>query len=257
MLSKMKRSTKITMVVSAAVVTGLLVLALPAMLGATTWVTGVFGAGSGSPAATESPKPAAGPASDDGLVDLDDDISVPAGGPGECTSTAHISTMSTRTDDSGPYYSKLIGDLVDRGPSELASGQALTDEAGDVYAYEVAAGDSAIAIGERFCIDYITVQSHNHVRAGMIHAGNILYLRPDPTLPWVSPYEPFDVQPGEQTGPYYDAIDFMRNAVAAQDLAEAQRVWAGLGPRIHPEARTIATRALEAGDWELLRQMFP
>lgn len=250
----MDRRAKITMVVSAATVTGLLVLALPAILGATTWATGVFGAGSASPAASSSPEPAG---SDDDLVDLGDGISVPAGGPGECASTARISTVPTRIDDSGPYYSMLIGDLVDMGPSELAGGQALTDEAGDVYAYEVNAGDSAIAIGERFCIDYITVQSHNHVRAGMIHADNILYLRPDPTLPWVSPYEPFDVQPGEQTGPYYDAIDFMRNAVAAQDLAEAQRVWAGLGPRIHPEARAIATRALEAGDWELLRQMFP
>lgn len=247
----MKRSTKITMVVSAAVVTGLLVLALPAMLGATTWVTGVFGAGSASPAASSSPGPAG---SDDDLVD---GVSVSDDATGECASTARISTVSTRNDDSGPYYSKLLGGLIDMGPSELARGDVLIDEAGDIYAYEVAAGDSAIAIGERFCIDYITVQSHNHVRAGMIHAGDVLYLRPDPTLPWVSPYEPFDVQPGEQTGPFYDAIDFMRNAVAAKDLAEAQRVWEGLGPRVHPDARTIASRALEIEDWELLRQMFP
>lgn len=249
----MKRSTKITMVVSAAVVTGLLVLALPAMIGATTWVTGVFGAGSGSPAATESPKPTADPASDDGLVDLGDGISVPADGPGECTASARI---NIRAEDNEPFHSKLLGELVEMGPSELARGEVLKDDDGEIYAYVVAPGDSPIAIGERFCIDYTTVLSHNHVRID-INPGDVLYLRPDPALPWVDPYSPFDVQPGEQTGPYYDAIDFMRNAVVAKDLAEAQRVWAGLGPRIHPEARTIATRALEADDWELLRQMFP
>ncbi|MFK0402850.1 hypothetical protein ACIQTT_11015 [Microbacterium sp. NPDC090225] len=243
----MKRSTKITMVVSAATVTGLAILAAPVFLGAASWADGFFGAGS-----AES-EPTADPASDDGLVDLGDGISVPAGGPGDCTTNARINTMA---DDDGPFYSKLLGELVEMGPSELASGEVLKDDDGEIYAYMVAPGDSPIAIGERFCIDYVTVQSHNHVRVN-INPGDVLYLRPDPTLPWVSPYEPFDVQPGEQTGPYYDAIDFMRNAVAAQDLAEAQRVWAGLGPRVHPEARTIATRALEAGDWELLRQMFP
>ncbi|MFF7293815.1 hypothetical protein ACFY9N_14890 [Microbacterium sp. NPDC008134] len=247
----MKRSTKITMVVSAAVVAGLLILALPAMLGATTWVTGVFGASSGS--TPESSDSSAEPASDDDLVDLGDGISVPAGGPGECTTSARISIMA---DDDEPFHSKLLGELVEMGPSELANGEVLKNGGGEIYAYVVAPGDSPIAIGERFCIDYVTVQLHNHVRAN-INPGDILYLRPDPTLPWIDPYSPFDVQPGEQTGPYYDAIDFMRNAVAAKDLAEAQRVWEGLGPRAHPEARAIAAQALEAGDWELLRQMFP
>ncbi|MFJ4254218.1 LysM peptidoglycan-binding domain-containing protein [Microbacterium sp. NPDC090003] len=246
----MDRRAKITMVVSAATVTGLLVLALPAVLGATTWATEVFGAGSASPAASSSPEPAG---SDDDLVDLGDGFSVPAGGPGDCTTSARI---SIRAEDNEPFHSKLLGDLVEMGPSEWASGEALTDADGEIYAYVVAPGDSPIAIGERFCIDYTTVLSHNHVRVN-INPGDVLYLRPDPTLPWVDPYSPFDVQPGEQTGPYYDGIDFMRNAVVAQDLAEAQRVWTGLGPRVHPEARTIATRALEIEDWELLRQMFP
>lgn len=253
MLRTMKRSTKITMVVSAATVTGLTILAAPVFLGAASWADGFFGAGSAA-SAPAAGDPTADPASDDGLVDLGDGISVPAGGPGDCTTNARINTMA---DDDGPFYSKLLGDLVEMGPSELASGEVLKDDGGEIYAYVVAPGDSPIAIGERFCIDYVTVQSHNHVRAGMIHEGDVLYLRPDPTLPWVDPYSPFDSQPGEQTGPYYDAIDFMRNAVVAQDAAEAQRVWAGLGPRVHPEARAIATRALEAGDWELLRQMFP
>lgn len=247
----MKRSTKITMVVSAAVVAGLLILALPAMLGATSWATGVFGAGSS--AASASPNPTDEAASDDGLVYLGDGISVPAGGPGDCTTNSRI---NIRADDDGPYHSTLLGELVEMGPSELASGEALTDADGEIYAYVVAPGDSPIAIGERFCIDYVTVQHHNHVRQN-INPGDVLYLRPDPTLPWVDPYAPFDVQTGEQTGPYYDAIDFMRNAVAAKDLAEAQRVWEGLGPRVHPDARTIAARALEIEDWELLRQMFP
>lgn len=254
----MKRSTKITMVVSAAVVTGLLVLALPAMLGATTWVTGVFGAGSAgsAPAASAAPTddPDAGElAADDGLVYLGDGISVPAGGPGDCTTSARI---NIRAEDDEPYHSKLLGEIVEMGPSELASGEVLKNDDGEIYAYVVAAGDSPIAIGERFCIDFTTVMSHNHVRVN-INPGDVLYLRPDPTLPWIDPYSPFDVQPGEKTGPYYDGIDFMRNAVVAQDLAEAQRVWSGLGPRVHPDARAIVSHALEIGDWELLRQMFP
>jgi hypothetical protein len=249
----MKRSTKITMVVSAAVVAGLLTLVLPAMLGATTWVTGVFGAGSSAAAPSSSPDATTEPVSDDGLVYLGDGISVPAGGPGDCTTNSRI---NTRADGDGPYHSTLLGELVEMGPSELASGEALKDDDGEIYAYVVAPGDSPIAIGERFCIDYVTVQLHNHVRAN-INPGDVLYLRPDPMLPWIDPYSPFDVQPGEQTGPYYDAIDFMRNAVAAKDLAEAQRVWEGLGTRVHPDARTIATRALEIEDWELLRRMFP
>lgn len=250
MLSRMNRTAKITTVVAAAAVAGIGILAAPVFLGAATWASDTFASTPASAGVAESPLPTASavvtpPA--DGAGD----------GPGDCASTARISTVSTRNDDGGPFFSKLSGDLVEMGASPLANGTVRTNEAGEIVAYEVAAGDSPIAIGERFCIDYITMQSHNHVRAGMIHEGDVLYLRPDPTLPWVDPYMPFDAQPGDHTGPYYDGIDFMRNAVAARDLDAARAVWAGLADDVQPDARDVASRALDAEDWELLRQMFP
>lgn len=92
------------MVVSAATVTGLLVLALSAVLGATTWATGVFGAGSAESAPAESAAPTGAPdsddpAADDGLVYLGDGVLVPAGGPGDCMTSARINIM---VEDDGP-----------------------------------------------------------------------------------------------------------------------------------------------------------
>ncbi|MFS0853417.1 hypothetical protein [Microbacterium sp. 179-I 3D4 NHS] len=249
----MDRTAKITTVVAAAAVAGLIVLAAPAVLGAASWMAdAVAPAAASTPDA--SPTPSAEPATDDDLVDLGDGILIPAGGPGDCTTTARINIMSH---DVEAPHAKLLGDLVEMGPSDLARGAVITDDAGAILAYEVAPGDSLIAIGERFCVDYVTVDLYNHVRVGMIHPGDVLYLRPDPSLPWVDPYMPFDVQPGEHTGPYYDAIDAMKKAVAARDLAAARSVWASLGPDVHPDARTRVDQALSASDWSLLRQMFP
>lgn len=246
MLSRMNRTAKITTVVVAAAVAGIGSLAAPVFLGAATWASDAFSSTPASAGVAESPLPTASA------------VTTPPGdGPGDCLSTARISTVSTQNDDKGPFFSKLSGDLIEMGASPLANGTVRTNEAGEIVAYEVAAGDSPIAIGERFCIDYISLQSHNHVRAGMIHKGDVLYLRPDPTLPWIDPYEPFDAQPGDHTGPYYDGIDFIRNAIAAQNLPAAREVWTGLADDIHPDARAVASRALDDQDWELLRQMFP
>ena len=65
-------------------------------------------------------------------------------------------------------------------------GQATARAAPQVRTYTVQPGDALAAIGERFCIDYITVgvYSHRMPPGKTIQPGDILVLRPDPTVTW-------------------------------------------------------------------------
>lgn len=58
----------------------------------------------------------------------------------------------------------------------------LNDE-GQIASYTVAPGDSPIAIGDRFCVDYVTVLQYNRTWPE-IDPGEVLELRPDPTVQW-------------------------------------------------------------------------
>lgn len=91
----------------------------------------------------------------------------------------------------------------------------------------------------------------------MIHPGDVLYLRPDPTIPWISPHAPQNTPPGISTISYYDAVAEFSDAVAANDLDAARTVWERLSPDIHPAAQTVIAQALNENNWTLLRQMFP
>lgn len=104
-------------------------------------------------------------------------------GPGNCTTNAAISTP-WHGDGDEPV--KLLGDLTDMGATEYAAGSVGYNADGQIQTYTVEAGDSLISIGERFCIDYITVAVYNHRTAPgkTIQPGDILVLRPDPTAPW-------------------------------------------------------------------------
>lgn len=81
---------------------------------------------------------------------------------------------------------KLLGELADMGASEYASGPVSYDEHGKIETYTVQPGDALAAIGERFCIDYITVGVYNHRMppGKTIQPGDILALRPDTTATW-------------------------------------------------------------------------
>ncbi|MEV8359181.1 LysM domain-containing protein [Microbacterium sp. NPDC076895] len=100
-------------------------------------------------------------------------------GPGDCATNAMIAI-----DREGP--GKLLGELTDMGASEYASGPVGYDEKGKIETYTVQPGDALAAIGERFCIDYITVGVYNHRMppGKTIQPGDILVLRPDPTATW-------------------------------------------------------------------------
>lgn len=93
----------------------------------------------------------------------------------------------------GAVFADLKHELIDLGQSDYAAGKTVLDEAGAILSYTVAPGDSPIAIGDRFCIDYITVLQYN--RTGYtIDPDEVLSLSPDPTVQW-----------GDSTKPAEDA----------------------------------------------------
>lgn len=257
MLTRMKRSTKITTAVVVVAVAGLFAAAAPAVVSAAPAVFGVASWASERFAAEPStaPTPAPEDPARENLVSLGDGISVPAGGPGDCTTNAFINIGST---DGETMHAKLLGELVDMGESELASGPVTLDADGEIFSYEVQAGDSLIAIGERFCVDYVTVGSFNHVRGfEPIAPGDVLYLRPDPTLPFVDIYSPYNAEPGSSTIPYYDGVAAFSTAVATADLGAARFLWQRLEKDMPPETAAVITQALSDEDLSLLRRMFP
>jgi hypothetical protein len=65
----------------------------------------------------------------------------------------------------------------DRGPSEYASGTVTLDSAGNVSTYTVAPGDSGMSIGERFCIDYVSLLAVNDAFP-TLQPGQVLTINP-------------------------------------------------------------------------------
>lgn len=77
----------------------------------------------------------------------------------------------------------LIGELTDRGATDAASGSPALNASGDVVSYTVISGDSMIGVGDRFCIDFVTIAQYNHIYPFEdVHPGDELILRPDPTV---------------------------------------------------------------------------
>ncbi|UNK71892.1 hypothetical protein [Microbacterium sp. H1-D42] len=96
--------------------------------------------------------------------------------------------------DGGPITGLFEGELVDLGPRAFAQGTVNLNEAGEVVSYTVAAGDVYELVYERFCFsDYYDVISYNGGLEPMrsrpafkgIEPGDVLILRPDPSVVWV------------------------------------------------------------------------
>ena len=67
----------------------------------------------------------------------------------------------------------------DKGAREFATGPVTFGADGGVETYTVQPGDAGMAIGERFCVDYITV----YVASGIYpvpHPGDVLLINPGP-----------------------------------------------------------------------------
>lgn len=64
------------------------------------------------------------------------------------------------------------------GATALASGEVGYTADGLIETYTVAPGDTLIAIGERFCVDYVTVGAFNDRFMTDLQPGDVLILRP-------------------------------------------------------------------------------
>lgn len=123
--------------------------------------------------------------------------------------------------------------------------------------YTVAAGDALYAIGDRFCIaNALTIATLTHTRT--IQPGEVLLLRPDSSIPWIPYFNPDDAPAGYQQIPYQAAVEAMSAAAHADDLEGMRAIFAEdlsfLFP--NPADADVIARALDAGDLEVLRQMF-
>jgi hypothetical protein len=97
-----------------------------------------------------------------------------AEGPGTCETNAGIFPYEAHNP-----HAELLGELTDNGPREYAGGPVGYDAKGRITTYTVQRGDALLAIGERFCIDEVTVEVYNgYLPPKTIQPGDLLVLRP-------------------------------------------------------------------------------
>lgn len=165
-------------------VAGLVALAMPAVSGLADSLTADSDANVGSIAS-----PSASSRSDtvaeittpldgeDGTVQYQDigGVRIPAKGPGDCPTWAMINPY-----DAWNPAARLGGTITDLGPTTYASGEVGLNDEGEISTYTVASGDTAWGIGDRLCIDYITVMAYNgkFMPPVEIQPGDVLILRP-------------------------------------------------------------------------------
>ncbi|RAZ31303.1 LysM peptidoglycan-binding domain-containing protein [Microbacterium sp. SMR1] len=113
----------------------------------------------------------------DGTVEYQDTggVSISAKGPGDCPMWAAIHPY-----DAWNPAARLGETMTDLGPTAYASGEVRLDNEGEISTYTVASGDTAWGIGDRLCIDYVTVMAYNgkFMSQVEIQPGDILVLRP-------------------------------------------------------------------------------
>ncbi|WP_345187009.1 hypothetical protein [Microbacterium panaciterrae] len=237
----MSRAAKVaTGVAAVAVIAGLVALASPA-------ISALGGFGHHAAAQATSAAPSAPP------------ITSPTPTP---TPTPDDSSAGCRTEASfaleGDVAHLLKADAIqDRGSRPGARGEVLSSADG-IFSYVVAPNDNLDSIEARLCFDGWTLARFNHVLGIAIQPDAHLILRPDPALPWIDSYNPYDEVPGVSVGDYTDALAEMGAAVRTQDLDTARAIWRKLvSGHVSPAAETAASKALDSGDWAVLDQMFP
>ncbi|MCE4026321.1 hypothetical protein LXM50_10100 [Microbacterium sp. Au-Mic1] len=231
----MSRVAKVaTGVGAAAVVAGLVVLAYPAF-------ATLGGIGRPAAAAAASARPRSTPVA----------TASPTPSPDGCTAEASYNLM-------GDAAHLLKADAIqDRGSRPGARGDIVTHADG-VYAYVVAPNDNLFAIEDRLCFDQWTLARFNHVVGIAIQPSAQLIVRPDPTLPWIDSYHPYDEVPGVSNADYTDGLAAIGAAVRTQDLDTARTIWNRLvSGHVSPAAEAAATKAFDDSDWAVLDQLFP
>lgn len=163
--------------------------------------------------------------------------------------------MSEVVSHTGGLYWERQGTLRDLGAREFARGEVALDEDGTPLTYTVEPGDVEAVVAERLCA-YPTLGSMNHRRD--IHPGQVLWLTPDPDLPWVPYYSPSDAPAGFQQIPYQQAIESAGAAVDAGDVDAVRTIWNDTlkGMFVNQETIAAVQKVVDAGDLDALRQLF-
>lgn len=244
--------------VSVLVVSGLVAVAVPTLVVMADAVhTTAQGVAELTETSTSSPTPTPAETSSDekslaelGYVPLGEGTWIPAGGPGDCETTAMLGVKDG-------VHQMLGGAVTDMGAQDGARGEIVSDAAG-IRSYIVAPNDNLEAIGERLCVSYPGLIAFNHVLGVAIQPNQELILRPDPAIPWIDPYAPFGAIPGEtNTVAYNTAIYEMGTFVRNRDLTAARDLWTRLAPDIDPAVAPFVAAAFESGDWYTLGHLFP
>ena len=173
----------------------------------------------------------------------------------ESTESETCSGMSQVIGDDGGLYWERQGTLRDLGAREFARGEVTVDENGTPVTYTVEPGDVEAVVAERLCA-YPTLASMNHRRD--IHPGQVLWLTPDPDIPWVPYYNPWEAPGGFQQIPYQQAIESAGAAVDAGDVDTVRAIWNGTLKGMFTNKNTIdaVQKVVDSGDPDALRQLF-
>ncbi|WP_417374355.1 hypothetical protein [Glutamicibacter protophormiae] len=173
----------------------------------------------------------------------------------QSTEPETCSGMSEVYGDGGGLYWERQGTLRDLGPREFAQGEVTVDADGTPLTYTVEPGDVEAVVAERLCA-YPTLGSMNHRRD--IHPGQVLWLTPDPDIPWVPYYSPWDAPAGFQQIPYQQAIESAGASVDAGDVEAVRAIWNNTLKSMFTNQETIAAvqKVVDSGDLDALRQLF-
>ena len=172
--------------------------------------------------------------------------------PTEQESCSQLSEVMSH--DSGLHWERQ-GSLRDFGAREFARGEVTFDEDGLPVTYTVEPGDVEDVIAERLCA-YPNLDSMNHVRT--IQPGQVLWLTPDPDLPWVPYFNPWDAPEGFLQIPYQQAIDAAGAAVDAGDVDTVRAIWNDTLKGMFTDQASLDAiqKVVDSGDLDGLRQLF-
>lgn len=173
----------------------------------------------------------------------------------QSTELATCSGMSEVVSATDGLYWERQGLLRDLGAREFARGDVTVDEDGAPVTYTVEPGDVEAVVAERLCA-YPNLGSMNHRRD--IHPGQVLWLTPDPEIPWIPYYNPVDAPAGFQQIPYQQAIERAGAAVDAGDVETVRAIWNDTLKGMFTNQETIAAvqKVVDFGDLDALRQLF-
>lgn len=204
----------------------------------------VAGCSATAPAVVETSAASASPA-----------VAEPAAEAASTPASEDCSRMSEVYGSEGGLYLERQGTLRDSGAREFARGEVTVDDTGTPSTYTVEPGDVEAVIAERLCA-YPTLGSMNHVRT--IQPGQVLWLTPDPALPWVPYYSPGDAGAGFEQLPYQQAIESAGRAVDAGDVDAVRAIWNDTLRGMFVDEQTIdaVQGVVDSGDLDALRQLF-